>query len=153
MFHNLIRSGQLLAYMDNLVVATNLVEEMSRLKTVMHVMARSSPNINFQNVSSFTDPLDLDMISVTISVCPSEEKITAAKHFPLPKNLKSVQSFLGLTGYFWRFVHEYSLIAKPLSDLLKQGAVFQMGMEHETAVNQLKKCLAQCYEYITRKPE
>lgn len=34
-----------------------------------------------------------------------------------------------------------SLILKPLSDLLKQRAVFQVGMEQEAAVNQLKKCL------------
>jgi len=43
---------------DIVVVATNLDEGMSRLKTVMHVVARNSLNINFQNVSSFIDPLD-----------------------------------------------------------------------------------------------
>ncbi|KAF0768263.1 Transposon Ty3-G Gag-Pol polyprotein [Aphis craccivora] len=121
-FRDLIRSGQL-DYMDDLVVVTtNLDEGMSRLNTFMNIVDRSSLDINCQNV---------------------KEKIAAAKHFPLPKNVKSVQSFLGLTGYFRGFVHEYSLISKLLSNLLKQGAVFQMGMEHETAVNQLKKCLTE----------
>lgn len=57
-FRDLIRSGQL-DYMDDLVVVTtNLDEGMSRLNTFMNIVDRSSLDINCQNVSIFTDPLD-----------------------------------------------------------------------------------------------
>ncbi|CAG4953742.1 unnamed protein product [Colias eurytheme] len=51
---------------------------------------------------------------------PSVEKIAAVEHFQTPNNIKSLQSFLGLTGYFRKFIKDYSLIAKPLTDLLKK---------------------------------
>ncbi|CAG4989313.1 unnamed protein product [Colias eurytheme] len=51
---------------------------------------------------------------------PSVEKIAAVEHFQTPNNMKSLQSFLGLTGYFRKFIKDYSLIAKPLTDLLKK---------------------------------
>jgi len=144
-FRDLIRSGQLLAYMDDLVVvASDLDEGMSRLKTVMNVAARSGLQIKWSKCQFLKRSIDYLGYHICYnSVRPSEEKIEAVKHFPLPSNAKSVQSFLGLTGYFRRFVHNYSLIAKPLSDLLKQGAVFRIGMEQEAAVNQLKKCLTE----------
>lgn len=87
---------------DLVVVATNLDESMSRLKTVMHVAARSGLDIKWSKYRFFK--LSIDYFEYHIchnSVRPSEEKIAAVKHIPLPKNVKSVQSFLGLTGYFW----------------------------------------------------
>lgn len=45
------------------------------------------------------------------------EKIEAIKTWPCPKNLKELRSFLGFSGYYRRFIKDYSQIAKPLNDL------------------------------------
>lgn len=45
------------------------------------------------------------------------QKIEALKTWPIPKNLKELHSFLGLSGYYRRFVKDYSKIVKPLNDL------------------------------------
>ncbi|XP_050546080.1 uncharacterized protein LOC126908211 [Daktulosphaira vitifoliae] len=52
-----------------------------------------------------------------------------------------LQNFLGLTGYFRKFIKNYSLIAKPLTDLLHNGAKFKFGKEEQDAINMLKRKL------------
>ena len=46
------------------------------------------------------------------------EKLEALKSWPVPKNIQEVQSYLGFTGYYRRFMKNYARIARPLNDLL-----------------------------------
>ena len=61
--------------------------------------------------------------------------------FPEPKSVKDVQSFLGLTSYFRKFMPSYSLIAKPLSDLLRRNNVFRFNEVERRAFCALKELL------------
>ena len=53
-----------------------------------------------------------------------ETKIEAIKTWPQPTNLQQVRSFLGLAGFFHRFVKDFSTIAAPLHALSKKNAPF-----------------------------
>ena len=57
-----------------------------------------------------------------ISVDPKE--IEAIVHWKTPRNVTEIKSFLGLAGYYRRFIKGFSKIAKPLTNLTQKGVKF-----------------------------
>jgi hypothetical protein len=54
-------------------------------------------------------------------VSPDPQKLEAISLLEPPDSLKSLRSFLGITGYWRRFVKDYARIAEPLRPLLQKG--------------------------------
>ena len=54
-------------------------------------------------------------------VKPESSKIEAVSSFPVPRTKKQVRSFLGLSGYYRRFIPDYASVAAPLSDLTRKS--------------------------------
>ena len=73
-------------------------------------------------------------------------KIARVQAWPEPSNLKEVQSFLGLANYFRRFIKGYSVVASPLTDLMRKtsnGLAWVWGTAQRNAFNTLKRLLTE----------
>jgi len=74
-----------------------------------------------------------------ISVDPA--KVAAVEEWPRPTNVSEVRSFLGMTGYYRRFVKDFSKIASPLTRLLRKDHKFEWAAEYENSFQELKQRL------------
>ncbi|KAL0342902.1 UNVERIFIED_CONTAM: Retrovirus-related Pol polyprotein from transposon [Sesamum angustifolium] len=67
----------------------------------------------------------VEYLGHVVSVCgvePNPSKLHVIHEWPVPSSLTELRAFLGLTGFYRRFVRHYSAIAEPLTDLLKSNS-------------------------------
>lgn len=74
-------------------------------------------------------------------VAADPSKLQAIQDWPVPHSLTALRGFLGLSGYYRRFVKNYAAIAGPLTDLLKRNA-FQWSEQAQSAFEQLKQAMS-----------
>ena len=84
-----------------------------------------------------------------IHVDPS--KIKAIENWSAPKTPTEIRQFLGLAGYYRRFIKNFSSIAKPLTSLTQKGVAFDWEAKQEKAFQTLKQAL--CTAPILSLPE
>ncbi|GKE33789.1 hypothetical protein Tco_1453111 [Tanacetum coccineum] len=68
-------------------------------------------------------------------------KIEAMMNWQAPKNVGKIRSFLGLAGYYRRFIQDFSKIASSLTKLIKNNSPFEWGEEQEEAFVTLRRKL------------
>ena len=74
-----------------------------------------------------------------ISVDPA--KVEAVTKWNQPKNVAEIQSFLGLAGYYRRFIQDFSKLALPMTKLTRKGAKFEWDTRCEDSFMELKRRL------------
>jgi transposase InsO family protein len=68
----------------------------------------------------------------------ANSKVDAILEWQPPSNVKSVQRFLGFANFYRRFIHSYSSIVRPLTQLTRKNAPFEWSAEAQIAFDHLK---------------
>ena len=68
-------------------------------------------------------------------------KVQSVTEWLAPTSVGEIHSFLGLAGYYRRFIGNFSKIAKPMTELLKKDTKFKWTVECEYSFQELKKRL------------
>jgi Reverse transcriptase (RNA-dependent DNA polymerase). len=142
-FADPIAKNIVLTYLDDLIIPSRTMEEgTERLQIVLSVAARAGLKINWSKCKFLQKKIEyLGQVLENGTVSPSESKVKAVVKFPDPKCARDIQSFLGLAGYFRKFVLGYAKIARPLSNLLRKNVKFDFGEEEKRAFVALKNKL------------
>lgn len=142
-FYELAVKNVVLIYLDDLIIsAKNEAECLDKLMQVLRVTADYGLKINWKKSNFLVRQVEyLGHLIEAGTVRPSERKILAVKHFPKLMSTKLVYRFLGLSGYFRKFIPQYASIARPLSQLMKGGMKFVFGPEREYVFERLKAAL------------
>jgi hypothetical protein len=69
------------------------------------------------------------------------EKIKSIEGWPTPRNVSEVRSFMGLAGYYRRFIEGFSKISHPITSLQKKGVRFEWIVDCERSFQHLKYLL------------
>jgi len=132
LFCNLIASGDLTVYMDDMAMHTSPrdgethEEHLARHRRIVNeVLAILEQNSLFLNINKceFEQPY-IDFLRVRVEnnqMKMEDAKIERVQDWTPPRNLKEVRRFLSFTGYYRYFIQGYSAIARPLLDLTKQA--------------------------------
>ena len=74
-------------------------------------------------------------------ILPDPEKIKSISNMPYPTNVSELQSFLGLIGFYRKFVENFSILCAPLYELTKIGALFEFPASLKSLCDQIKNLL------------
>ena len=121
-FKPYLRRFVLVFFDDILVYSKNEAEHKEHLRVVLQLLKDHQFYANEKKCAF--GQLEIAYLGHVISgwgVAADPEKIVAVKQWPQPRNITSLRGFLGLTGYYRRFVEGYRKIARLLTDLLKKG--------------------------------
>lgn len=131
----LIESGQVLVYIDDVLICSMTISEgISLLREVLHTLTEAGFSINIQKCTFLTSEIEyLGRIISHGQVRPSVRKIEALVNTPTPTNVKQVRQFLGLAGYFRRYIQDYATKTASISRLTKKDVKFEWGPEQEQA--------------------
>jgi len=88
-----------------------------------------------------TNDIVLGYIILLTGIEVDKSKIELIANLPTPKSIKDVRSFLGHAGFYRRFIKDFSVISKSLSNLLTKDNIFEWTEHYEKAFVKLKNLL------------
>lgn len=143
-FAPLLRRG-VIVFMDDILVYSSTLKEHQALLTEVFEIIRKHRFFIKMSKCSFAQQ-KIEYLGHCISadgVTTEPSKIVAVKQWPVLTNLKELRGFLGLTGYYKKFIRNCGMIVGPLTALLKKGAPVVWTTYTQEAFLLLKQALVQ----------
>jgi len=140
LFRDLINQGDTVTFIDDILVATDTEEEHDEL--VEEVLRRLEENNLFVKPEKCKWKVrEVEFLGVVISpkgVEMQKKKVEGVLNWPVPRNVKEVQKFLGLANYYRRFIKNFARIAAPLHALVRKEQKWKWEKKQEEVFKKLK---------------
>lgn len=129
-----------LVYLDDIIIyGTSLQESINNLEKVLQRLRESNFKVQMDK-SEFLklETAYLGHVITREGIKPNPEKIAAIAKYPIPKTTKEIKQFLGLLGYYRKFIPDFARITKPMTACLKKGK--KIILDDTNYVNSFEKC-------------
>ncbi|KAI2664094.1 Transposon Tf2-11 polyprotein [Labeo rohita] len=133
----------IIAYIDNILIySLNLKQHVKDIKTVLSCLQQRQLYAKLEKCEFYISKTSfLGYIVSYQGVEMDNSKVLAVTEWPLPKTIKELQRLLGFANFYRRFIRNYSLIAAPLTSLLKgKPAKLKWNQEAVNLFESLKTC-------------
>ena len=141
-FHDLL-DDCVIVYLDDILVYSRTKEEhLGHLRKVLGLL-RANKLYAKQEKCEFlkTEITYLGHVIGPLGISMDPEKIKAIRDWPPPKNVKELQSFLGLANYYRKFMKDFAKTTTPLNNLLKKDFKYSWSNTENDAFLKLKETL------------
>ncbi|XP_072054841.1 uncharacterized mitochondrial protein AtMg00860-like [Arachis hypogaea] len=136
-----LRKFALVFFDDILIYSKDLINHRGHLQNIFEVLRQHSLLVNKEKCCFEATSIEyLGHVISAEGVAADPKKLRDMLDWPPPKDIRSLRGFLGLTGYYRRFVKGYGTIAAPLTQLLKKDS-FNWGKDAESAFQKLKTAM------------
>ena len=128
---------------DVLAYSTNKADHLGHLRTIFQTLRALNLKLKPKKCKLFQrEVVYLSHIIGNGGAKPDPDKVSAVKHWPVPKTVKQIRSFVGFCNYYRRFVRDFAQIARPLTDLTKKDARFEWNSDCQLSFDRLRVELA-----------
>jgi len=138
-FHDLLDEG-VVVYLDDILIYSE--DEDSHINLVRRVMERIRvAKLCCSIKKSVIHAREVEFLGYHISpegISMSIAKVESVRNWPVPRNVKDIQAFLGFANFYRRFIEGFSKVCKPLTDLTQKDRVFEWTPQCEEAFQRLK---------------
>jgi hypothetical protein len=116
-----LQGTDIFVYLDDIVLyASSLAEHQTKFNKLVERLRKANLKLQPDKCEFLRKEVNYLGHIISERVKPDPQKILAVKEFPRPQNSKNIKQFLGLAGYYRRFIPNFSKTAKPLTNLLKR---------------------------------
>ena len=132
-----------IAYLDDTIILIKTPQEhLSHIRMVLKKLKSANLSMKKSKCKFFSKEIQyLGHILSTTGIRPLPSKMYAIQHMKPPTTPKQVQAFLGLVGYYRKFIKGFAKITKPLALLTRQQVKFEWTSVHYTAFLHLKEAI------------
>ncbi|KAK5833607.1 hypothetical protein PVK06_017458 [Gossypium arboreum] len=135
----------MVVFIDDILVYSEIeAKHDEHLCTVLQVLREKELYAKFSKCEFWLR--DLTFLGNVVSaegIRVDPRKIEAILEWKPPRSVSEIQSFLGLAGYYRRFVEGFSVMAAPLTKLIRKGVPFVWTEKQQEAFERLKKVLTE----------
>lgn len=134
-----------MAYLDDIVIFSKTFEEhIVHLEQVFEKLREAGLKVKPKKCSIAHRRLQyLGHIVDADGVRPDPANVEALTNYPQPKNVKQIQQFLGICGYYRRFINDFASLAKPLTALIHKNAKWEWSSQCTDSFIKLRSYLLQ----------
>eukprot|EP00253_Pinus_taeda_P029666 PITA_29666 len=153
-FHQYLDKFVLIFIDDILIYSRNRKEHEEHLRIVLQTLREHQLYGKFNKCDFYKEQIQyLGHIITKEGIAVDPEKIKTIMDWPTPKDVADIRSFMGLAGYYRRFVEGFSRVAYPITSLKKKGKAFRWTADCQRSFEQLKHLLTTAPVLCVADPE